>query len=188
MFPKTLSPLYSRADIDRAAERLGGLITPWAEKCYQQSKQDILTIPILRGGLFFFADLVRHIDMSVEIAPARTWAYEEQVSGVPKKDVKVNIDQVPAAGRSILLVDDICDSGRTLATIKEELMKRGATEVCSAVLIKRVIPNAAAEPTWYGFAYEGAEWLVGYGMDDGDRWRNLPAVYLLNPQQNKAVG
>lgn len=179
MLPSYLQKIYSREDIHAASVRLGAEITPWAKACHEKTGKDILTVPILRGGLFFFADLVREIDMSVEIAPARTWAYEETVAGVPRPKVTVNIDNVPATGRSILLVDDICDSGKTLVAIKRHLLEAGATEVRAAVLIKRILPDSVGDPDWIGFEYDGPEWMVGYGMDDGDRWRNLGAVYLI---------
>ena len=179
MTPSNFKLLYSESDIAQAVKRLGSEITTWAHDTWEDSHTDLLAIPILRGGLFFFADLVREIRQSVEIAPARTWAYEEKANALQKTKVAVNIESVPAKGRNILLVDDICDSGRTLKALKESLLEAGARMVKSAALVKRELEGAACKPDWTGFAYEGPEWLVGYGMDDCDRWRNLPSIYII---------
>jgi hypoxanthine phosphoribosyltransferase len=177
--PSNFQPLYTRAHINEAVVRLGKDITRWAHETWEESHTDILAIPILRGGLFFFADLVREVQHSVEIAPARTWAYEDTVNNVQRHSVKINIEGVPAKGRNILLVDDICDSGRTLKALKENLLEQGARTVKSAVLVSRVMDNAVFQSDWSGFSYQGPEWLVGYGMDDCDRWRNLGSIYII---------
>lgn len=177
--PDNFRLIYSQEQIEAAVARLGSEITTWATEVWEDSHTDILTIPILRGGIFFFADLVREIGTSVEIEAARSWAYEAGVNAVQRKEVKLNLDTVPAKGRAILLVDDICDSGNTLAALTKAFNDAGAREVRSAVLIQRKLADAAAEPTWAGFIYEGSEWFVGYGMEDRDRWRNLPSIHII---------
>ena len=72
--PDYFSLQYDRSRIDEAVKRLGEEITPWARQVYAESTQDILCIPILRGGIFFFADLVREIGHSIELAPVKTEA------------------------------------------------------------------------------------------------------------------
>lgn len=178
MVPGNFRPLYSPEDISKAVERVGGDISKWAEEVWEKSHTDILAIAILRGAIFFFSDLVRRIDRSVEIAPARTWAYENE-NFAQRQEVIVNIEGVPAKGRHVLIVDDICDTGRTLRAISDALLKAGACEVKTAVLIKRVLKTETFNPDWVCFEYEGPEWFVGYGMDDGDRWRNLPQVAII---------
>src|SRR5687768_15311755 len=108
MTPSNFKLLYSREEIGKAVERVGTEIDAWARATWDDSHTDILAIPILRGGLFFFSDLVREIQHSVEIAPARTWAYEDTENNVQRSQVRVNIESVPAKGRNVLLVDDIC--------------------------------------------------------------------------------
>lgn len=179
MLPPHFKELYSGSQIDAAVKRLGKEIGSWASEVWARSHTDILAIPVLRGGIFFFADLVREVTHSVEIAPARAWAYQHGENAVMTSEVGINIDEIPARGRSLLVVDDICDSGRTLQALREALMRAGAYEVRSAVLIKRALPGETFGPDWVAFNYSGAEWFVGYGMDDADRWRNLPAAYVM---------
>jgi len=93
--------------------------------------------------------------------------------------VQVDLAAVPARGRSVLVVDDICDSGRSLAVLSAALKEAGAREVRAAVLVTRKVESQAYSPEWSGFDYSGKEWIVGYGMDDSERWRNLPGVFII---------
>jgi hypoxanthine phosphoribosyltransferase len=132
---------------------------------------------VLRGGLFFFCDLARSIDTSVEIAPIKASSYDNSANGVQLHSVSVVADGVDVRGRSVLIVDDFCDSGRTLEEVERLLVARGAEEVRSSVLVRRLLDKPTFVPCWVGFEYDGADWLVGYGLEDKERWRNLPAVY-----------
>lgn len=178
MIPANFKIQYDEAAIAGAIGRLGREIDGWAREVRAGSSTDLLTIPVLRGGIFFFADLVRHIRHSVEIAPVSAWSYETG-ENVQRDSVSVDAGKVAVEGRSILIVDDVCDSGRTLAELTEYFRKLGAASVRSAVLIKRVMPHQTFDPNWIGFQYEGPEWFVGYGMDDCDRWRNLGSIYII---------
>jgi len=175
--PANFQLLYGEQQIAEAVRGLGRQTSAWAAEVWRQSHTHILAIPILRGAIFFFADLVRQIEHSVEIAPARAWAYEKNLN--PQPVIKLNLEAIPARGRAVLLVDDICDSGRTLHALKNAVLEAGALVVKSVVLVKRMSAGETFEPDWAAFKYPGAEWLVGYGMDDGDRWRNLPAIYVI---------
>jgi hypoxanthine phosphoribosyltransferase len=179
MLPANFKLQYKREDIDAAVQRMGKEITDWAEKVWDESHTDLVAIPVLRGGIFFFADVVRHIDSSVEIAPIRTWVYESTENNVQRSEPRVSLEGVHARGRSVLLVDDICDSGKTLKLLTKTFLDAGALEVKSAVLVKRITDEQTFDPNWIGFSYRGPEWMVGYGMEDCNRWRNLPSIYII---------
>ena len=123
--------------------------------------------------------MVRKINCSVKIAPVKTWGYESAKNQLLPGGVKVNLIDIAARDRHVLLIDDICDTGRTLKAVAETLIAAGACEVRSAVLIKRVLTDETYEPDYVGFRFEGAEWLVGYGMDDAERWRNLSSIHVI---------
>ncbi len=182
MLKRPYKKLYSKKDLARAVSRLGSEITPWCAQVWKESRVDVLAIPVLRGGLFFFADLVRAIDHSVEVLPLRATSYQAGVNGVQRPQVIAQFDTIPAKGRHLLLVDDICDSGRTLKVLSEQLWARGALAVRSAVLVKREVGEVTLAPDWVGFGYKGSEWLVGYGMEDAERWRNLPYVGMIEKE------
>jgi hypoxanthine phosphoribosyltransferase len=181
--PAHFKLVYSAAEIADACRKLGQAITPWAETVSASSGQDLIAVPILRGGLFFFADLVRAIQTSVEVAPLQTSFYEEGQNNILRSDggsLPVSVSHFH--NRSVLLVDDICDSGQTLSALRPHLLSAGAREVRAAVLVRR-LPSAllSFQPEWTGFDYHGSEWFVGYGMEDSGRWRNLPDVYAIPP-------
>ena len=91
----------------------------------------------------------------------------------------MNLDDLEVKGRHVLLIDDICDSGRTLAHIRGRLREHHAREVLTAVLVHRLHAASGFTPDFACFQYPGPEWLAGYGMDDC-HWRmNYPAVYIL---------
>lgn len=182
MVPSHFSILYDADSIASRVRALGEEITSWATSVYDDTGQDILTIPLLRGGIFFFGDLVRHISCSVDLSPVRASSYLGKAGNVSAPEVKASLDETEPRGRAILLIDDICDSGRTLDVLTRKLTDAGAASVRSAVLVKRELPDAF-EPDWSGFRYKGDEWLVGYGMDDRDRWRNLPSIYIIGSEK-----
>lgn len=179
--PPHFRVLYGESTIRARVRELGGEIRLWAQEVWDRSHTELLAIPILRGGIFFFADLAREISSSIEIFPSQASAFWRGDDGraVRRDKIEVDVRGVPAEGRSILLVDDVCDSGASLQEVARSLMGLGAREVRAAVLIRRVVPKQLFEPYWAGFAYNGPEWFVGYGMDDADRWRNLPSVYII---------
>lgn len=180
--PPHFKPTYSADCIAREVARVGREISEWAEQVWKDSHTDILAIPVLRGGLFFAADVVRAVGNSVEIAAARTMAYDVETNA-QRSGVAINIDGVPAKGRSVLLLDDICDSGKSLKALSEALIAFGAREVRSAVLIQRIIEGQVFTPNYVGIHHQGSEWFVGYGMDDGDHWRNLPGICVIAQQE-----
>lgn len=177
--PSDFKLLYSSKDIAKAVDTLGAAVSPWAQQVFSESGKDLLCVPILRGGIFFFADLVRAINASIELAPITTQAYVAGQNLAQTETVSVDVMGVESSGRSILLVDDICDSGRTLAAVKNVFLQQGAAEVQAATLIRREVADSAFNPEFVGFHFEGDNWFVGYGMEDGNRWRNLSDIYII---------
>lgn len=177
--PAHFSPVFSERDISQRVKALGEEIGIWCRGVWEDSHTDVLAIPVLRGGIFFFSDLVRAIDTSVEIAPVRTEAYEAGTNGAMRSEVLVYAEKLAVKGRVVLVVDDVCDSGRTLEELEKAILARGAREVRTVVLVRRLLDRPTFVPCWVGFQYEGPEWFVGYGMDDNERWRNLPHVCVI---------
>lgn len=177
--PANFSPVFSHDEIDARIKTLGAEISGWCEGVWKDSHTDVLALPVLRGGIFFFCDLVRQLSASVEVAPIKTESYEAGTNGVMKNEVAIHFERLAVKGRVVLVVDDVCDSGRTLEALEKNLLARGAREVRTAVLIRRLLDTPSFVPCWVGFQYKGPEWFVGYGMDDNERWRNLPGVYVI---------
>lgn len=179
MIPENFEMVYPAAQISEQVKRIGAFVSEWAGKVQKETGKETIAVPVLGGGIFFFSDLVRAVDVSLEIASVRAWGYAPDKNAEQLSEVRVELDQLQFKDRHVLLIDDICDSGKTLATLHEIIKGSGALEVKSAVLIKRMMDVPTFDPDWVGFEYKGSEWFVGYGMDDRGSWRNLPAVYVI---------
>lgn len=177
--PANFKLQFSQDQILSRVKELGAEIDSWCKSVWTESRTDVVAIPVLRGGIFFFADLVRNMTSSIEIAPVRTSAYDSGTNAVKEITVEQFADPVQIKGRVVLVVDDVCDSGRTLEQLEKSLLERGAREVRTVVLVRRLLPRPTFVPCWVGVEYSGAEWFVGYGMDDSERYRNLPDVYII---------
>lgn len=176
--PSHYKLIYSQSQIQNAVTKMASEISPWLKETSEQTGQDVLAVPVLRGGIFFFCDLARGFDSSVELRLTRTWGYEPGTQNI-SQNMRIDLSDIEAKGRSILLIDDICDSGRTLKELQSALLKAGAKSVRSAVLIRRLIEPMTYEPEYCGFEFLGPDWFVGYGMEDSERWRNLPDIYTI---------
>lgn len=177
--PSNYKLKYSPELIQQNVERVGNEVGHWLSDIEFNLDSQILALPVMRGALFFFADLIRKIPYSVEIAPVRVQAYEGDQNKLKDTPVQIRMEDISVKGRTVLVVDDICDSGKTLSTLVRTLFSMGAEEVKTAVLIKRDLEGCLYQPDYIGFEYRGDEWMVGYGMDDKYRWRNLAGIYAI---------
>ncbi|HQU08877.1 MAG: hypothetical protein B7X06_02295 [Verrucomicrobia bacterium 21-51-4] len=157
------------------------IITPWAQKITRETGEQPLALCVLRGGVPFFSELIQQIECSVEPAFCRTWSYRSDSNAVKRCEIEWTPVGTQFHGRTVLLVDDICDTGGTLNFLEKKLLEEGAKEIKVAVLIHRKVPNSSFHPDWSIFAYEGIEWFVGFGMEDKNRYSNFPAVFKIQP-------
>ncbi len=135
-------------------------------------------IGILKGAFIFLADLARAIDLEVEIDFIRVASYGDATttSGTIRLTKTPEID---LRGREILLVEDIVDTGTTLAWLRNYFREQGAGRVRICTLIdKQERRQKAVEVDYAGFRIDSG-FLVGYGLDHAERHRNLDAVYRI---------
>lgn len=182
--PAQYTVTFSAESIERRIRELGEEIAPWAQEVLAETGEQVLGICILRGGVHFFSDLMRAIPCSIEPFFCRASSYHSTVNEQSTTGVRVSFEDVRARGRSILLVDDICDTGATITKLTNIFGELGAAEVKTAVLVHRTIPGSAV-PTWSGFRYSGPEWFVGYGMEDRNMYTNLPDVCTIRKDESK---
>jgi len=141
--------------------------------------RDLLLVGVLKGAVFFMADLVRRITVPCEIDFMAVSSYGSSTdsSGVVRilKDLDANIE-----GRHVVIVEDIVDSGLTLSYLVRNLQARGpaSLEVC-ALLTKPERREANIECRYVGFEIPN-RFAIGYGLDYGERYRSLPFVAALN--------
>jgi hypoxanthine phosphoribosyltransferase len=168
---ETITPLFSAADI---AARVDAL----AREIAASSPRDLIIVAILKGSFIFAADLIRALHregLKPEIDFIFLASYGAgTVSGGEVKilrDVETNL-----AGREVVIVDDILDSGRTLHFAKALLERRGARRVKTCILIDKQVPRAAEiVPDYVGFRCKPV-YVVGYGTDLAHRYRELPFI------------
>jgi hypoxanthine phosphoribosyltransferase len=165
--PPTTDILHDEHAVERAVIKLAGIADLWAKEALGKTGKPLLCLCVLRGGAFFFSDLLLRMQYSVEPAFCRAHSYSKQVVGVAMEDIVLEIPHVDPRGREVMVVDNICDSGRTLRYINRWLRDRGATGARTITMMHRLRSDAVDSPTAAGFTYPGKEWLVGYGMRDG---------------------
>jgi hypoxanthine phosphoribosyltransferase len=174
-----LELLYPRAAIEARLETLAETIDTWAAESLLFTQQPLLAVCVLRGGVFFFSDLLQHMRQSVEPAFCRASSYAPSRNDSPETTLELDWHGLAAAGRDVLVVDNICDSGHTLATCQQTLTAAGAHSVRTVVCVHRQRHDSTHTPTFSGFNYDGAEWLAGYGMRDRQSFMNHPEIYRL---------
>jgi hypoxanthine phosphoribosyltransferase len=142
--------------------------------------QDLVLVSVLKGSIIFMADLVRAISVPHEIDFMATSSYGAATnsSGVVRilKDLNVSIQ-----GRNILVVEDIIDSGHTLSYLLRLLQERQPASLRIVTLLDK--PERRAVPIdvdWIGFSIPN-EFVVGYGLDYNELYRNLPYIGVLKP-------
>jgi hypoxanthine phosphoribosyltransferase len=142
--------------------------------------RDLLLVGVLKGAVFFMADLMRHLTIPCEIDFMAISSYGEGTdsSGVVRilKDLDINID-----GRDVLVVEDIIDSGLTLSYLMRNLEARepASLEIC-ALMTKPERREIEVPVRYVGFEIPN-RFVIGYGLDFGERYRNLPYVGVLDP-------
>ncbi len=145
------------------------------------SDGSLVIVAVLTGGLVFVADLVRALPMRLRIGIAAVSSYPGRATKSRGPEL---VGALPRdlAGRHVLLVDDILDTGRTLAMLRAEVSKQGPASVGTCVLVRKQKPEALAMPCEYvGFDIPD-EFVVGYGLDYDDEYRNLPFIGTLRAE------
>lgn len=134
--------------------------------------EEPVVIGILKGSVPFLRDLAHHLPMrsEIEFLALTRFGHEGKVS--------IAMDtSIPLDGRSILLVEDIVDTGLTLSTLRRMLLARGASDVKTVALIDKVKRRIVDVPVDYAGFEVGDEYLLGYGMDWEGRYRNLRSIW-----------
>lgn len=180
--PPHYREIFSAAEVQAAVQRLAAQLTPWALDLESRAGQPVLGLCVLRGAFVFFADLLKAIPASIQPAFVQCRSYSTTEILQPEASVKIHLEDFDCAGRHVLLVDDICDSGRTLSLVQARLRAQQAAEIRTCVLIHRQRPDSVFTPDLAGFHHAGPEWFVGYGMDDRNRFMNYPAIYVIGPE------
>ena len=161
--------LFSREQIDRRVAEMAKEISA------EFAGTELIALCVLKGAMFFCADLVRQMDMDVALDFIQISSYGNQKysSGVV---TILKEPQLDMRGKSVLIVEDIIDSGLTLAYLRKNLLARNpaSVEVC-ALLVREGLQKLDPDLRYVGFRIPPA-FVVGYGLDAREEFRNLPFV------------
>lgn len=166
--------LISKDEIQQAVVKLGKTLTE------DYRGKDLVCVCILKGAVVFFTDLLRQIDlpMAIDFMAISSYGSSTKTSGVVRilKDLDHDV-----LGKDVLVVEDIVDSGLTLSYIKQTLDQRGARSVRLATFLDKPMRRRIALEVDYSCFNIPNEFVVGYGLDYAEKYRNLPEVGVLDP-------
>ena len=150
--------------------------------------QEILLVCILRGGVMFLTDLIRHISVPLAIEFMAVSSYgtgKRESSG----EVRITLDlNVSLSGRSVILVEDIIDSGRTLASVIDLLSTRHPKNLVVCTLLDKAERREVEVPLRYrGFTIPN-KFVFGYGLDLDEYYRNLPFIGVVDLEKYQPAG
>ncbi|MDP0497533.1 MAG: hypoxanthine phosphoribosyltransferase [Verrucomicrobiota bacterium JB024] len=170
--------LVSEEDIRTRIRELGAEIT----RTYRElGTEEIAVICITNGSIMFAADLLRQIDLYAQMDCIRVCSYQDDVNPVSEPEIVDHI-RLDIGGQHVLLIDDILDTGRTLDRIVNVLQSFGPQSLRTCVLLdKEGRREVGHEPNFAGFTIPN-EFVVGYGLDFAERYRNLGCIGVLKPE------
>ncbi|MDO4837939.1 MAG: hypoxanthine phosphoribosyltransferase [Clostridia bacterium] len=167
--------LVSSEEIHQAVKALGKKIT-----ADYQGKEPML-VGILKGAVVFYADLIREIDLPLktDFMVVSSYGRSTETTGVVKiiKDLSCSLN-----GVDVLIVEDIVDSGITLNYLKNMLQDRGAASIKIATLLDKPARRRVNLKADYSCFEIPDEFVVGYGLDYDEKYRNLPLIGVLSPK------
>jgi hypoxanthine phosphoribosyltransferase len=167
------SVLFSDSDIKKRVKELGNQITE------DYRGKDLMLVSILRGGIIFLSDLARNIDLpiSLDFMGISTYGINDDSTGV----VRITKDlEDPIKGKDVLLVEDIIDTGLTISYLMRNLKSRYPESLTICTLLNRDVRRIADIEIKYSGFKIGEKYIVGYGLDYKQKFRNLEAIYELN--------
>lgn len=143
--------------------------------------RDLAVIAIINGAIIFVADLIRELNLPIQLDCVRVSSYRDETNPVQKPEIidKVRLD---LKGVDVLIIDDILDTGNTLARVCEIFKSMDPASLKTCVLLdKQTNRSVDFEADFVGFQIPD-EFVVGYGLDFAERYRQLPCIGVLKPE------
>jgi hypoxanthine phosphoribosyltransferase len=167
--------LLSREQIAQRVKELGECIRRDVE-----GKKPLM-VCILKGSVVFFSDLIRSVDMPLEIEFMTASSYGSATVSSGEVKVVGALDE-KIRDRHVILVEDIIDSGRTIAYIKADMLNKGVKSLTVCTLLDKPSRRVSdVQPDYTGFEVPDA-FVVGYGLDYAQAYRNFPDIGVLKPE------
>ena len=167
-----LVPILTRDEIDSKVARVAGRIS----SDYANSR--LILVGVLKGAFVYLSDLIRHLKIPVQIDFVRAASYGVETASSGRVCLSKE-PEIDPAGRDVLIVEDIIDSGLTLAYLIEYFKARGAGSVKTSAFIDKRERREISVPVDYACHVVQEGFLVGYGLDYAENYRELPGLYHL---------
>ena len=167
---KELEVVYTEEQIESRIKELAAQINKDFEG------EELVVVCVLKGAFMFFSDLVKHLDMRPEVDFVRCASCGKATTSSKTisftKDLEICIE-----GKNVLIVEDIVDTGHTISFLMSQLQARGAKTIKLAAIVEKVERREVTVTVDYpGFTLEKG-FIVGYGMDYAEKYRELGAIY-----------
>ena len=170
--------LVSERELDEICTEISNKI----KKDYQDSNKKLVLICILKGSLMFTTELMKRIDLPLEIEFMKVSSYGSQTVSSGIINIHLDIKREDMEDVDFIIIEDIIDSGRTLSHLVRYLKERGANSVKTCTLLdkpdRRVVDFV---PDYLGKTIPD-EFVVGFGLDYQEKYRNLPFIAVLKPE------
>ncbi len=165
--------LFSREEIYSKVIELGAIISE------DYKDKDLVVISLLRGSFIFTADLVRELSIPVNVDFITTASYGHEETSTGNVDIVHDL-RTDVKGKDVLIVDDIIDSGFTLQKVAEHLKRKeiNSLKIC-VMLDKPTRRKVDLNPDYVGFSIPDV-FIVGYGLNYGDHYRNIPYIFTFD--------
>lgn len=167
--------LVNEEEIKEITKKLGAQITSE----YKDSDKPLIVIVILKGSMPFASDLIRHIDMPLEIEFMKVSSYGAGTKTSGEIKIHLDLNREHLENYNLLIVEDIVDSGRTLQRLTQLLRNRNANCVKTCTLLDKPSRREVDFTPDYSGKTIPDEFVVGYGLDYNEKYRNLPYVGIL---------
>lgn len=169
-----LIPVLTKDEIDRLVIEMARLIS----SDYKESDRDLVLIGVLKGAFIFLSDLVRHLTIPVKVDFIRASSYGAGTSSSGTIQIKKEIE-IDIRDRDVLLIEDIVDTGLTLAYLIDHMKSSGARSVRVCTLLDKHERRETEVRVDYVCHRVEKGFLVGYGLDYAEAYRELPEIYHL---------
>lgn len=173
-----LKILVSEKELDEITTRIASEI----DRDYGESPHRVVLVAILKGSVVFMGDLMRKIKTPIEIDFMKVASYGGNTASTGNVNIHLDLQRADIANCEIILVEDIVDSGRTLAHLVEYLKLKGAKSVRTATLLDKPSRRVVDFEADYVGRKVPDEFVIGYGLDFDEKYRALPFVGVLKPE------
>ena len=178
LHPDILRVIASKDEIENMVKRMGKSITD------DYKSKELVVVGVLKGSFMFLADLARHIeiDFNIDFISVSSYGFSTKSTGVVRiiKDLDIDI-----TNKDVLIAEDIIDTGLTLSYIRDMLSQRGVLSIKTAAAFDKPSRREIEINADYAGITVPDEFIVGYGLDYNEKYRNLPYAGILKQEMCK---